>query len=763
MGNYPSILFQTAGSHEENYLPILKSILAGKANVLISQAAPSVLAETAIKARRHNADLVATSSPKVLSLLLGRPCSDKDLNAYQGSIYPRNGIEYLILPKMETLYTKTYGRFVYERFLSKFLKMDNWLQPPEFSWELFEPGRADELLAAASFAAAIAIDIETIKEPLAITCCGFTLLSFNDAEHIQLRTVVVPATDMFRVQFIRNMCATTPPKILQNGKYDIAHLLRYAAPITNYSFDTINAFHCWYSELPKDLGFIAAMMVRSWQYHKKEADNAKDLMEYYQYNAKDCFATTMAFLQWLIEAPAYATRNYLLEFPTVFPCILAEQTGIKVDLDTMEELNKQVEATSEVEKARLQVMVGCSSYNPNSSQQTLRLFQLLGSGDIKSSDEKHRDKVMSRHPLNKKILTSVDKYRESRKLLTSYTRNVHPDTGETKIWHGRHFYVLNPHGTDTARLASKGSAFWVGDSIQTIPRDSKDIQIKSMYVADDGFYLGEADGEQAEARDTAYLTGDTALIAAVDDSTRDYHGINASAFFGVSYNAIVQSSFIDGYWNHKTLDKALRDLSKRTNHGANYNMGAFVLLDTMGIENVLRAKQLLGLPAKLSLIQVCQWLLNKFDETYPVVRGDYHKYLKGQIKSVKMLISPLGWTRYCFGDPEKSKPALNAYAAHPSQNLNAGVLNKAWLKVFYNIWLPNQADFKLLAQIHDSILFQYRIGREDLAWQVKKEMEIPVPVTDIFGKKRTLLVPVALKGESTRWHDLKEMRMKIAA
>jgi hypothetical protein len=60
----------------------------------------------------------------------------------------------------------------------------------------------------------------------------------------------------------------------------------------------------------------------------------------------------------------------------------------------------------------------------------------------------------------------------------------------------------------------------------------------------------------------------------------------------------------------------------------------------------------------------------------------------------------------------------------------------------------------LLAQIHDSILFQYRIGYEHLALKVKELMEIPVKIKDIKGIERTFTVPAALKMGKKYWNEL---------
>jgi len=186
-------------------------------------------------------------------------------------------------------------------------------------------------------------------------------------------------------------------------------------------------------------------------------------------------------------------------------------------------------------------------------------------------------------------------------------------------------------------------------------------------------------------------------------------------------------------------------------------MGARVLLDTMGIKNVIKARQLLGLNPRWSLLQVCQYLLRTYERTYPTVKVDWYNHVIRCIEQTRKLIGPTGWTRYCFGNPRKNKSDLNSYVAHPPQSLNAMVLDKAFIRVHNEIALKHKKDFRLHAQIHDSIFFSYREGREDLAWKVKEMMEVPVEVKDCKGKTRTLLVPAALKGNAKRWSELKEI------
>lgn len=472
-------------------------------------------------------------------------------------------------------------------------------------------------------------------------------------------------------------------------------------------------------------------------------------MDYYQYNAKDAFVTAMCFIILLLEMPEFAITNYLMEFKVVVPCILSELTGWKIDVEEKNRLTKSLGERNLKYLNSLRVMVDDSNFNPSSPVQVGKLWKALGSEDITSSDKVSTDKVGARHTINRRITTGIGKYREGFSATTKYA-------AKDFVWNGRCFYSLNPHGTDTGRLSSRESHYNCGLQIQNIKRDSEEIQLKSMFIADDGFYLGECDYAQNETWGTAYTTGDQNLIRTVEDKSRYFHAVNGEKFFGIPYEKLCQSTYDSERrkWTHKKLDKETLDLAKRPNHGANYNMTAPVLLDTMGIENTLKAKLLLKLDKRWTSLQVCQYLLDQFDITYPVVRGKAYDNIKDEVRSTGQMVGPTGWTRVCFSDPNASKRGMNMYAAHKPQSLAAMVLNTAYTRVFNEVWRENQNDFKLLAQVHDSIIFQYRIGRDDLPEAVSACMDIHTPVVDIFGVSHNLNVPVDLKGNGKCWSEL---------
>lgn len=764
-------IFLQLTPEDASYLPYWKKILNGRSHPTPgSYRTPVTVMEVVMRAKEKGCPrYVATTSPELLKLLLGTT-KQVSLHDYAGSVIEKFGVEFLIMPPPEQVVSTNSGEFLARRYFNKFLEPERFIPLPQFRWTLWQPSlqsRVERLAAESSF---IAIDIETVigDEDRSIDCVGFTFAKLDGKRNVfSLYNLVVPLDDPDNLSIVRHISSSDASKIFQNGKYDNAYLLRYGIPVCNYAFDTLNLFHCWYSELPKSLDAITAFTLRKWQFWKDDAKGSFDRMKHFEYNARDCYTTAMCFIALMREMPQWALENYKLEFPLTFPCLLTEMTGIARDSVVMAEETARFEARLVERKLRIGVMVGNRDYNPSSPPQTKAIFAMLGSEDITSTDKVGMDKAKNRHPLNMRILTEIEEYRKDRKLVGTYLKDEVLDSKKRlkkKVWHGRNFYSLNPYGTDTGRLASQESAFWCGWQIQNIPRDREDIQVKRGFISDPGFYLGECDRSQAETRDTAYLSGDIRLLAAVEDKTKDFHGRNASDFFGVPYESIVSSQPISGSeeWIHKTLDKPIRDLSKRTNHGANYNMAANMLLMTMGIKNVARAQRLLGLPSGWSLVQVTGYLLKRFDETYPTVRGPYYDYIKGCIRSTHKLVGPTGWTRYCFGEPWNNKQDMNAYAAHPSQSLNAMELNVAYLRVFNEIALPEARDFKLGPQVHDSILFQYRVGRIDLAYRVAECMDNPINVTDISGISRSLRIPVDIKGEANRWSEVKTLPNRMA-
>lgn len=725
------------GEEDRPYLMFLKPLM-GDNKCYVQTGKITTLIEVEHYCKQRDITGVFTTSLTALRKLTGR--EKVSINNYAGSYFKRNDLEWVILDPLEHTQTVPYGKFLLARYISKLTKPENWLPAPAFSWSLITESNYTQAIEDITTATIAGVDIETFSDPLSIRCIGFTGVHVSASGDIQTKSYVIPMDSIWAVAICRMLLSSKVPKVFQNGKYDNSYLLRYGIIVENWLYDTATMMHSWYSELPKDLGFLQSFFVREASYWKDLAES-NDLHEYYKYNAKDTWATVLAAIAWMLEAPEWAVRNYRMEFPLNFACMMAEMTGIKHDVEQMEISGKIVDEMVEVRNASLNKMLGTQNFNVNSTVHMRKLLDTLGCKDVHSAGDKELAKVIFRHPLNARligVIRGVPKSDDPNRMGIRALRKVRSTYLKAdKSFRGRILYALNPHGTDSGRLASREHHFWCGLQLQNVPAGQL---VKSTLVADDGFYFGECDLEQAETRDTAYITGDKNLIAAVT-SGRDFHSSNTSAFFGVPYEEIYDDEL------GKTLNKPLRDLAKRVNHGANYNMGAKVMVDTMGEEKIYEAAKLLRLAPGLSAEAIAKELLDRFAKTYPVVRYNYQQWIISTVVSTSMLIGATGWTRYCFSDPRKAKPVLNTYISHPPQSLNAMVLNKAFMRVFLEMSLnPEIAPhFRLLGQIHDSIPFLYREGHEYIPRMVKDRMEIPVTISDIEGIERTFTVPAALK------------------
>jgi DNA polymerase I-like protein with 3'-5' exonuclease and polymerase domains len=722
--------------------------------------------------KANNIYAVVTSSSKFLTLLVDRYHESTDsmfqkgtdkaptLNDYNGSIFKlpigNSFIEVLVINPLENLLTVSHAMPASKRFLQKLLDKDTFYKSTTFTWDVVESStensqvKLQALLERFQSARLIAIDIETKRDdPLRrMICVGYC--AYFEESHTS-HTVVIPVEDVISLDWIRKFNKSNPPKIFQGGLFDNVYLMRWGCPVHNWLHDTMILFHCMFSEFPKRLDFIASYAMRDSMFWK-DSGKSGNIKEFYRYNALDCWVTLNSYLSLASIAQPYAIENYLMEFKLLFPAIHCELEGMKVDMPKLLEAKAAKEAEYKLETAKFQALINAPGFNVNSPKQVMNLMKVCGLNKLISSDAQSLLVAQASHPLNNLIFTKLQKLRKMGKLLSTYFV-------ESKFWHGRCFYKLNPAGTDSGRMASSESSFNCGLQIQNIPRGKV---VKQFLIADDGWVLAEIDKAQSEARCVAYLSGETALIDLVE-SKHDYHSWNAAAFFGIPYEQI---------WDEelgKVLLPEIRQLSKNTNHGKNYNMGATVMLATMGPDKVAKAKTSLKLPARMSLKQVCQFLLDAYDRRYPNISGQWYSSIIKSIEMTGKLVSSLGWTRVFFNRTSlrTNKSHLNEAVAHPAQNLSVSIINIE----FYNVWRASvygsyykgdkliECDLvgklRLKAQIHDSILFQYKIDSPEVPDIVFNIMDTTVDVVDAVGVTRKMFIPSDMNKGGKSWSDLK--------
>lgn len=740
-----------AEEEDRPYLGYLKPLLAGH-EVIAGFRSPNTCHEVAL---RFDACITTREDFLRRHITFNHKAN---IDNYAGSLIYRHDKPFLVLDPLSQLASTPTGEFITKRYLRKLTHRDEWFKSSEFTWQL-----CDELSVAGCYekfqtADIIAIDIETSRgQPSTILCVSYCAVWYDSSGGFTTHSIVLPFSNLDWVKWVRKFNQLPQPKVFQNGLFDNLHFLRFGCPVTNYLLDTLDLFHSWYSELPKTLGYITLFLLRDAYYWKDEAKTG-DPHQFYQYNAKDSWATANSVLALLSECGPWTLENYKEKFPIVPLCLAANFEGLRYDLKLVDKedpnslYNIQLAIVQENLRS-LQAKVGNPNFNPGSWQQIRRLFEILvgkkNADRIEKTDEKARNKIGKMHPLNQMLMDEVNKYKEAQKLVGTYL-GAH-------LWaNDRLLYSLRPSATDTNRLACSQSSFEYsfiggksekfGAQIQNQPEYNKQV-----IISDEGFLLGEADNEQSEAYCLGYISGDEGLIGTLT-SGNDFHSVNIERFFGVSYDEVWDQ--IKG----KTKNKPLRDLSKRVNHGTAYVMGAMVLLETMGLENVVKAQILLGLPSSMRPVEVCEYLLSRYHTAYPGVKTDFYEWVKSYVKQNSKLVSALGWTRFCFGDPGKNSRHFKALVAHVPQNLSVSIINRGMLRVFREIQLANWRDFRIKAQIHDSVLFQYRIGREDLAWKARDILEQDIKVTDVKGVTRVMRIPVALKGGATHWSELEKLK-----
>jgi len=729
--------------------------LAQFAKVFIRNVRYITWTEARMEAKRLGCDCIATTQ---------FPFFCTDLEGSQedniGTLVRRDGLEVLYIPELYKLYSDATMPWLMNRFLAKLHSPEQFVQPDTFQYR--EVCLADVPRWLRKFDAAhaaglfVAVDIETKQEGAIITSCSWTVVQYDPVrKRIFCESAVLQISgenslgvpnyvEAFKVVGAFNSHPIA--KCFHRGIYDNAYFIRFGVPPVNWVFDTYNLQHSIYPELRKTLAACTQIYCHTVRFWKEMSSYAK-----LEYNARDTHYTAWVLLgilhhirQDMVDR-GYALTNYTTEFPLNFPSLHCSLEGLAVNLAERERLRMLEETKAEAAVNELRQLLGVRWFNPGSYKQVNELF--LGMGFVAdSTDKKAMQAFTERGPLEQYLAQLISKYRKASKAVSTYFT--------FKLLDGRFLYEIDPAGTETGRMASNASQFWVGTQIQNMPGYSK-----SQCIVDAGYEFGSVDGSQAESRCTAYLSQDVQLMRTVETSP-DFHCTNASLFFGVPFKELYSIEPLigaDGKPYH-VLRKDIRGTAKRVNHGANYNMGAFVLWETMGTREVFNAARLLKLPKSWGVIEICRHLLVCFCNAYPDVKGRWYGEVQQEVMDTGRLVGPTGWVRRTFLRPNgKDKPALNACVAHPPQSLSVMIVNK----VFYKSWRLQMTEYRrpdggcilrLKAQIHDEVFFQYATGRED----------IPVRLGAIFENTtvqvhgRTLRIPADPKYGAMHWGELKE-------
>ena len=737
-------------------------------NILIPKVHYDTIALYIRSCKKHGVDTIVLSNCNLLAKVV-KHCTGKTIPLYRngkkltpslqwaGAIFDFDGIRIIISRPFNHLVTTSYGKFLLRWYVNKHLN-PSFPTAPEMLWDVCTPLNIQSYYELFQKAEYIAVDIETIKPPVdptileyygdkakglhalmpptksskklvpcvpQIDMIGYCALLRSPDGKLYSQSIVLHLNSMEDIYWMRKFNNLEAPKICQNGGYEATYLLRYNAPLHNWLCDTFHFMHSWYAELPRSLDFITSLFMKDYQYWKDEIESNRA-----EYNAKDTHTTLWSWVFMVNMAPQWAKDNYLIVFRKCFPAITCGIEGFLVDPVERQRLHKLYSEEREIAQARLDAIV-YKHFNPQSPAQVLDVMNSMSITKFKKSDDKALQRFAEIDPLCALIKELILTVRGATKKLSTYI--------EATLMDGRLLYEVNHSGTDTGRAASKSSNLWVGTQIQ-----NQDNDLRSMYIADSiatgsnaDWLIANCDGSQAESRTTAYISEDETLMDSVETAP-DFHRRNASLFFGIPEDEI---------------SKAIRTLSKRVNHGSNYNMGASVLLETMGSKNVIEAKALLNLPRHYGLIDTCKHLLQTFEDTYPKVKGKYYDEVCEEIRITSMLRGATGWTRYCFEIPSRAgaKPILNKYVAHSPQSLSVMMVDEAE----FDFWLEYQIGrgvARLKAQVHDEVVYMI----QPVHYPETKKALSDLMARPITVRGRELIVPNDGGGCDFVWGNIKD-------
>lgn len=386
-----------------------------------------------------------------------------------------------------------------------------------------------------------------------------------------------------------------------------------------------------------------------------------------------------------------------IDFPLVKILLQMQREGIKVDIKEMKKNAKALTLKLEENKKEIFALTG-QNFNLRSPKQLSKvLFEDLALPAKKktktgfSTDESVLKDLLNEHEVIQKILD----FRELEKLLSTYYEPLISFALKDNK-HRIHTTFLQTK-TATTRLAS------VHPNLQNIPvRSTLAKDLRTCFIAKDGFSLLSLDYSQIELRLLAHFSQDETLMQAFLNN-EDIHAQTALKLFG-------------------ELSKEKRALAKTINFGILYGMGQVKLAKSLGISN-----------------KEAKTYIENYFLAFPTVKN-YLFALEKKIVEESFVSTLFGRKRYF--DFEGANPV--EIATYKREGINsqfqasaAEIIKKAMVEIAEIL----DEDRIILLQIHDELIFEVKDEvLEDFALKVKNIMEnivelrIPLKVSSQSAK-----------------------------
>ena len=273
--------------------------------------------------------------------------------------------------------------------------------------------------------------------------------------------------------------------------------------------------------------------------------------------------------------------------------------------------------------------------------------------------------------------------------------------------------------------------------------------------------LIELDKRQAEWVVTAYAAPDERMID-VCESNRDPHTATGVLISGAPEDFIRAEHKLVGHLTDPLevaearqplllsagrnasswflpRSMSIRQAGKKSNHGLNYGMG----YKRFSLENELDESE-------------GRRCVEAYHRAYPGLRGSYYTAVQRQLKEDRTLENCFGRRRR-FLDAWGEDLFKEAYSFIP-QSTVVDVVNRAIIQAYKDPrnWMRR---LELLAQVHDSVLFQYPLNNlPDMTMAVKQFADYMTPTINYHGRDFVIYTDVKI---GLTWGNMYEVKAAI--
>ena len=434
----------------------------------------------------------------------------------------------------------------------------------------------------------ITTDVETVQPG-----CHISMIGFAHSPHfamsvkfLQGKTPCLPENDERELWYWIGRVLTEKQIIIQNASYDKSvALMNHGILIKKMWMDTLLAAHCCFPELPRDLGFLASILldVAPW---KHTAEDNKSL-----YNALDCCRTHGIALALDKEMERQKVRStFEFEMSELDPAIMMQLQGNHIDRGVQKELSEECDRIIAETKEKLHSALGRDiNYNaPKQLQQLLYIDLGLPVQYKRRKSINEPKKITANKEALKKLATLVpdnpifNLIIEHKKYIKYKTSFIDIDLSPNDTVHTS--YNITGKKMDNKDVDDEGrKSFgrWSSSESIILPYGSGNLQnipefARKMYTAPEGYEYICGDYVQAEAVVVAYLINDMKAKnlfvnrrnAPYDEKHKfDIHKLTASMMFGLYVDAITKDQ---------------RKIGKTIRHAGNYDSGIAAISATLG-------------------------------------------------------------------------------------------------------------------------------------------------------------------------------------